>query len=90
MTIGAGETWSAPASWFSGTLTGVAFRGASQLIVTTASARENLVLLVKQAGARKIWSSPRTVSLPVISPDGKHLLVAVTTESSNAWLVEDY
>jgi len=28
--------------------------------------------------------------LPVISPDGKHLLVAVTTESSNAWLVEDY
>jgi Tol biopolymer transport system component len=90
MTIGAGETWSAPASWFSGTLTGVAFRDASQLIVTTASARENLVLLVKQAGARKIWSSPRMVSLPVISPDGKHLLVAVTTESSNAWLVEDY
>ncbi|HEX9120999.1 MAG TPA: hypothetical protein VF840_10710 [Terriglobales bacterium] len=89
--IGAGESWSAPDSWFSGTVTGVAFRGdASQLVVTTSSARENLVLLVNQAAARKIWASPRQVSSPVISPDGKHLLVAITTESSNAWLVEDF
>lgn len=89
--IGAGESWSAPGSWFSGTVSGLAFRdGASQLVVTTSSARENLVLLVNQAGARKIWSSPRQVSSPVISADGKHLIVAITTESSNAWLVEGF
>lgn len=89
--IGSSEIWAATAAWFTGKLTGVAFRGdSSQLVVTTTSARENLVLLVKKTGAKKLWASPRKVALPVVSLDGKHLLMTITTESSNAWLVEDF
>jgi WD40 repeat protein len=90
MKLGASESWSVPASTFSGTISGVAFRDHTELVVTTASARESAVLLVSPRGARKLWTVPRQVSSPVVSGDGQHLLLGITTESSNAWLVEDF
>jgi hypothetical protein len=81
MGVVASESWSVPASTFSGTISGVAFRDHTELVVTTASARESAVLLVSPRGARKLWTVPRQVSSPVVSGDGQHLLLGITTES---------
>ncbi len=90
MKLGSSDSWSAPAASFQGTISGVAFRDPAELVVTTTSSRESDVLLLTPRGAHKIWSSPRQVFSPVISNDGNQLLLGITSESSNAWLVEDF
>lgn len=86
-----GEAWQVPESTFAGKPSGVAFSSTpGELIVTTTSSRESQVLLVSRAGARKLWTSTRQVFSPVPSPDGKQLLLGITTATSNAWLVEGF
>lgn len=85
------KSWQIAESTLPGKVTGIAFMGdTSDLIVTTSSTRENLVLVVTRTGVRRLATSPRQLSSPVPSPDGKELLLGVATTSSNAWLVENF
>lgn len=86
-----GEAWEVPETSLAGKPSGVAFSGVpGELIVTTTSSRESQVLLVSRSGVRKLWTSTRQVFAPVSSPDGKQLLLGITTATSNAWLVEGF
>lgn len=89
--LGTGESWNVPAALFPGRLAGVtAATNPSTWIVTTTSARDNDVLLVNRSRVLKLWTSPRPIALPALSPDGKRLLFGLTSTSSNAWLIENF
>ncbi len=84
-------SWEIAESDLPGKVTGLAFAGHSgELLVTTGSARENVVLRVDRSGVHRLCDFPRAVASPILSPDGKRLLLEVTSASSNAWLVENF
>lgn len=86
-----GATWEVPETSLNGKPSGVAFSSTpGELIVTTTTSRESQVLLVSRTEARKLWTATRQVFAPVPSPDGKQLLLGITTATSNAWLVEGF
>ena len=85
-----GESWQLSESSLAGKPSGVEFAGPGELIVTANSSRENHVWLLNRSGARKIWISTRRVFSPILSPDGKQLLLGIATATSNAWLVEGF
>ena len=89
--LGGGESWNVPAAELPGKLSGVAAGpNPSAWIVTTTSARENDVLLASRARVVKLWTSPRPLASPALSPDGKRLVFGLTSTSSNAWLIENF
>ncbi|MCI0402157.1 MAG: hypothetical protein L0212_01360 [Acidobacteria bacterium] len=71
-----GLTWSADADgWF----------------VTGLAERRGVLLYVHSSGkAQELWSSQSTLAAPVLSPDGKNLAFAVSTQNSNAWMLESF
>lgn len=71
-----GLTWSADAGgWF----------------VTGLAERRGVVLYVQSSGkVTELWSGLSSVAAPVLSPDGKSLTFAVSTQNSNAWMLEGF
>lgn len=71
-----GLTWSADADgWF----------------VTGLAERRGVLLYVQSSGkATELWSGLSSVAAPVLSPDGKSLTFAVSTQNSNAWMLEGF
>ncbi len=61
-----------------------------ELLVTVGDTRGNHLFRVTQSRASRILSGKLQISSPLPSPDGKHLLVKVSTSSSNAWLLENF
>jgi len=71
-----GLTWSADSGgWF----------------VTGLAGRRGVILYVQSSGtALELWSSQSSVAAPVLSPDGRNLAFAVSTQNSNAWMLEGF
>jgi hypothetical protein len=60
----------------------------NEWIIATASSRENVLAAVGPSGTRKLWSSSRVIGSPLLAPDGKRLLLQISTATSNAWMIE--
>jgi Tol biopolymer transport system component len=60
-------------------------------LVTGLAGRRGVLLHVQSSGkAQELWSSQSSVAAPVLSPDGKNLAFAVSTQNSNAWMLESF
>jgi len=64
-------------------------RDGTGFFVSTSSARESLLLHITLKGqVHELWKGHSPLSTPVPSPDGKHLAFAISSQNSNAWMLE--
>lgn len=85
-----GRTQDIPAPTDLGKVTGISFLpGSKDLLVTTNSSKENLLLRIAPSGTRRVWTSPQPISSPIPSPDGKRVLLCISSSNSNVWLIEN-
>jgi hypothetical protein len=86
-----GASWDLNLADLPGKVTGLSFAGqGGDLLLSVGSARGNSLLLVSRSGVRQLCEFPRALSYPILSPDGKRLLVQVDSATSNAWLLENF
>lgn len=89
--LSGGRESSLPPTVFPGAIAGVAFScGSQDLLVATSATRQNILSSVRESRLQRLWSSPRPISSPIVSPDGRRLVFDVRATSSNAWLLENF
>jgi hypothetical protein len=82
------EDIAVPAAY--GKVSGVAFvPGSKELFATATSSKANLLLKLSRSGARQLWTTTQPISSPIASPDGKRLLLCISSSNSNVFLVDN-
>ena len=60
-------------------------------LLTRVLLKTNELLYVSPSGETKeVWNASNALSMPVPSPDGAKIAVAVSSQDSNAWMLENF
>jgi serine/threonine protein kinase/Tol biopolymer transport system component len=67
-----------------------AVNGAGFFVTATQVRGSALFFVDLQGRSHELWSVSTSLTAPVPAPDGKHIAVALSSQTSNAWVIENF